>query len=258
MDVGRPLISVITVCYQAEEFLEQCIQSVIAQDCPDFEYIVIDGGSSDGTVSIIEKYQDRLAYWHSKPDRGLSHAFNLGIEQSRGEWLAFLNSDDRYVSPSVLSNLAGILRKEKNVDVIHGRIQHIKRQKEPVPQSEEIGGAWSWGRFRRYSTIPHPAAFVNRRLIEQVGWFDEDFRNALDYELFLRKRSELVVRYVPELIAQMRIGGISTDGVERSLRESRDAQIKNRANGVGLSYFWWGYFSLRVLVKRMLFGWRDE
>jgi glycosyltransferase involved in cell wall biosynthesis len=258
MEAERPLISVITVCYQAEEFLEQCIQSVIAQDCHDFEYILIDGGSSDGTVRIIEKYQDRLAYWHSKPDRGLSHAFNQGLEQSRGEWLAFLNSDDRYASPSVLSNLANVLREEKNADVVHGRIQHIKRQSEPVPQSKEIGRTWSWNRFRRYSTIPHPAAFINRRLIDQVGKFDEDFRNALDYELFLRKGPELVVRYVPELVAQMRIGGISTDGVERSLRESRDAQIKNRANGIGLAYFWWGYFSLRAMAKRTLFAQNDD
>lgn len=252
MTLKRPLISVVTVCYQAEEFLEQCIQSVVEQDFTDFEYIVIDGGSSDGTVKIIKKYQDKLAYWHSKPDRGLSHAFNLGIEKSKGEWLAFLNSDDRYVSPRALSQCADTLRKENNADVIYGRIQHIKRQADPVPQSDEIGGRWCWRDYKRYSTIPHPAAFLNRRLIGQIGWFDENFRNALDYELFLRKGPALATHYIPELIAQMRIGGISTEGVERSLRESRDAQIKNGANSVALAYFWWWYFSARAFIKRMI------
>ncbi len=254
MSAPCPLISVITVCYQADEYIEQCIQSVIAQDFQDFEYIIIDGGSSDGTVDIIKRYQDQLAYWHSRPDRGLSHAFNLGLEQSRGQWIAFLNSDDIYASSTVLSASAKALKQAKDIDVIHGRIQHIKREKTPKPLSKQIGSPWCWSRFRRYSTIPHPAAFLHRNLIDQVGGFDENFRNALDYELFLRKGAELRVTYFPKLIAQMRMGGISTLEVERSLRESRDAQIKNSASNFSVAYFWWIYFRLRVIAKRLLVG----
>ncbi len=254
MNGTHPLISVITVCYQGGEYLEQCIQSVISQDFTNFEYIIIDGGSSDGSVEIIQRYQDQLAYWHSRQDRGLSHAFNQGLEQSRGQWIAFLNSDDIYASPTVLSTSANTLRQAKNIDVIHGQIQHIKREKAPVPLSSKIGSPWYWSQFRRYSSIPHPAAFLHRNLIDQVGGFDEDFRNALDYELFLRKGAELRVTYFPELIAQMRMGGISTLEVKRSLRESRDAQIKNNANSFAMAYFWWAYFRLRVIAKHILVG----
>ena len=86
----QPLVSVITVCLNAATFIEQTIQSVIVQTYPGFEYIIIDGGSTDGTVDIIRKYESRLAYWHSKPDRGLGHAFNLGLVQAKGSWLLFL------------------------------------------------------------------------------------------------------------------------------------------------------------------------
>ncbi len=254
MNEGPPLISVITVCYQAEEYLEQCIQSVISQTFDDFEYIIIDGGSTDGTVDIIKKYQEHLTYWHSKPDRGLSHAFNLGMEQCHGQWIAFLNSDDMYVDSSVLDKAALVLKQALNFDVVHGKIQHIKRDKIPVVISSKIGRPWRWRDFRRYSTIPHPASFIRRELIDEVGGFDENFRNALDYEFFLRKGPRLMVLYIPKLFAQMRIGGISTQEAERSLRESRDAQIKNRANNVPVAYIWWAYFRLRVIFKRWLIG----
>ncbi len=254
MKCTTPLISVVTVCYQSEEFLEQCIQSVVSQTFENFEYVIIDGGSSDGSVDVIKKYQTHLAYWHSRSDRGLSHAFNLGLEQCKGRWITFLNSDDIYIDSSVLTEAARELQLAENVDVLHGRIQHIRREKVPVTISSKIGGPWQWRDFRRYSTIPHPASFVCRDLFEEVGDFDENYRNALDYEFFLRKGKKLRVSYIPNLIVQMRIGGISTLEAERSLRESRDAQIKNGVNSLPVAYFWWAYFRLRILVKKWLLG----
>ena len=94
------LISVITVCFNAAEYIEQTITSVMAQTYPHLEYIIIDGGSRDGTVEIIRKYESRLAYWHSQPDRGIAHAFNLGLAQARGEWIVCLNADDILLTPT--------------------------------------------------------------------------------------------------------------------------------------------------------------
>lgn len=246
-----PLISVITVCYQAEAYLEQCILSVLSQEFDGFEYILIDGGSSDRTVEIIKKYRDRLAYWHSKPDRGLAHAFNMGLQKSRGKWVAFLNSDDFYSAPNVLSEAAETLASADEIDVMHGIIRHIAREHDVTSPSDEIGGPWDWRKFRRCSTIPHPAAFVSRRLIDEIGFFDENFRNALDYEFFLRKGPELRVSFVPSLFAYMRTGGISTNEAERSLRESRDSQIKNKASSAFGAYLWWANFRLRLFIKRL-------
>ena len=95
----HPLISIITVCLNGAEFIEQTIQSVLCQTYPHKEYIIIDGGSTDGTVEIIRKYQSRLAYWHSQADQGLAHAFNLGFEQSHGDWIVYLHADDFFWMP---------------------------------------------------------------------------------------------------------------------------------------------------------------
>jgi|AMFO01.1.fsa_nt_gi glycosyltransferase involved in cell wall biosynthesis len=244
-----PLISVITVCYQAEAYLEQCMQSVLSQEFNDFEYIVIDGGSTDRSPDIIKGYAEKLAYWHSRPDRGLSHAFNIGMEKSRGKWIAFLNADDYYSGPRVLADAAEILVHADDADIVHGTIKYIAREDAASEVSEEVGKPWRWEDFRRSSTIPHPASFFSRHLYEEVGKFDETFRNALDYEFFLRKGSALRVTFIPRLFAYMRMGGMSTLDAKRSLRESRDAQVKNRAQGVMGAYAWWFYLRLRLFVK---------
>lgn len=254
MSREAPLISIITVCYQANEYIEQCIQSVLSQTFEDFEYIIIDGGSTDGTVDVIKKYQENLSYWHSKSDRGLSHAFNLGLEQCKGQWIAFLNSDDMYCDSCVLEAAARELEQIQDVDVLHGCIQHIKRKNDVESISSDIGGPWKWSEFKRYSSIPHPASFISNELFRECGNFDENFRNALDYEFFLRKRDKLRVKFIPRLFTQMRTGGMSTSEVERSYRESRDAQIKNKANSIFMAYSWWTYFRLRVMLKKWLIG----
>ena len=104
-----PLISIITVSHNAADFIEQTIASVLSQTYPFIEYIVIDGASSDGTVDIIRRYESRLAYWHSKPDRGIAQAFNLGLEQAGGDWIVYLNADDFFVDTSVVSRMVPYL-----------------------------------------------------------------------------------------------------------------------------------------------------
>lgn len=220
------------------------------------EYVIIDGGSTDGTVEIIRKHQDSLAYWHSQPDHGLAHAFNMGVEHSRGRWIAFLNADDCYSHDHVLSMIAEVLRQDgKDDDVVFGQIVFIDRCKDirrlPTPP---FGGPWSWRVFRRRSTIPHPAAFTQRRFIERVGGFDECFRNAADYELYLRAGAKLQARFVPEVLAYMRVGGMSRQGALRSLNESRLAQVKNSTQGRFAARLLWLNYAVRTMVKRGMLG----
>lgn len=222
-----PLISVITVCRNAEAFIEQCIKSVLAQQFEGYEYLIIDGGSTDATVKIIERNQSRLSYWHSRPDRGLAHAFNLGIENSTGKWLLFLNSDDYFVDSSVLNKMAAHLEDNPESDVVYGQVMLIRRQAEAMIIGGPYGRRFKWREFLLRDTIPHPAAFTSRGFFERLGRFNERFGIAMDYELYLRAGAGLKTKFIPYIMTYMRAGGISRQNVRSVLREWRIAQIIN-------------------------------
>ena len=222
----NPLISVITVCHNAGQFIEQCIESVADQGFKDYEHVVIDGGSTDGTVDIIRRHEAHLAYWHSRPDRGLAHALNQGVEHSRGEWLIFLNSDDWFIDDSALSRMSGQLMQNKNADVVFGRVQIVTRERYPRPLYSG-GGPWRWREFRRHDTIPHQAAFTNREYFQRFGGFSEEFRIAVDYEHYLRAGKTLSTVFAPELVSCQRINGLSWASLSNTLRECSAAQRKH-------------------------------
>ena len=231
MATKPPYISVITVSFNAADFIEQTIQSVLSQSYPALEYIIIDGGSTDGTVDIIRRYASRLAYWHSRPDRGVAPAFNLGLAQAHGEWLLYLNADDLLLEPTGIEHLAAHLAQHQDADVVFGQMVSLTREEhpKPVPLCRIGGHPWRWGEFRRMNMIPHQAAFTRRAYFERVGGFDETFRIAMDYDHFLRARENLRAHFVPLVLVGMRAGGVCVEHVVDTLREFRRAQIKNRA-----------------------------
>ncbi|PCH54310.1 MAG: hypothetical protein COC22_00460 [Flavobacteriaceae bacterium] len=248
----NPLISIITVCFNAEDFIEQCIQSVISQKFEDFEYIVIDGGSTDKTTDIITKYEAELSYWHSQPDRGISHAFNQGIKKATGDWIVFLNADDCYLDSQVLSTIEATLRKSGTMDLVYGQVQIVKRQSSIVPISPVVGEAWDWKDFRLRSTIPHPSAFTHKHFFERYGVFDESFRNALDYELYLRAGRSLKTVFVPTLLTWMRDGGMSKNDAYRSYRESKKAQLKNGALNKVTAWTVYVVYAVRLFISQLV------
>ena len=240
-----PLISIITVSHNAADFIEQTIVSVLSQNYPFIEYIVIDGASTDGTVEIIRNYGYRLAYWHSKPDRGIAQAFNLGLEQAGGDWVLFLNADDFFVDTSIVSRMVPYLCQHKNADVVYGRAEIIFSGKEvqAFPFSRLLGRPWSWPIFRLYNFLPHQSAFTNHKYFARVGKFDESCSISVDYEHYLRGGKNLKAVFVPFLISKMRLGGVSHRHLLTSLREYKSSQLKNQA----LS-FWeaWLVFYYRI------------
>ena len=252
-----PLISIITVSLNAAQFIEQTIRSVLSQTYPHIEYIIIDGGSRDGTVGIIRKYAHRLAYWHSRPDRGLAHAFNLGLAQAHGEWILFLNADDFFISPKVLEAMVPHLSSDKETYVVFGKVVFVSREKElQLILRNSLGYPWRWEEFRRYCTIPHPGAFTNRRYFERIGKFDERLRVAVDYELFLRGGKELQPQFVPITISAMRTGGMSTKYLLRALNENKWAQEINHALPKELAWanlYWLILYNLFCGIAHMLF-----
>ena len=202
------------------------MKSVFDQDCSAVEYVVIDGGSSDGTVGIIEGHADKLSYWHSMPDRGIGHAFNLGVRRCRGEWILFLNADDFLCNKDALRNLASHAQGSK-VDVVYGQIQPVSRDANPQFVSGPAGWPYSPWAFLFRDLISHPAALTSRAYFDKVGPFREDLRIAVDYELYLRQYRTLRTVLVPEVFTHMRVGGLSHDR-KASIEEMLQAQILNR------------------------------
>jgi len=225
---SRPLISVVTVCFNAEQYLEQCIQSVLAQDFADFEYLVIDGESKDGTLGIIERYVSSLAYWHSKPDRGIADAFNIGVRESRGEWLMFLNADDYLHDPNALTLLAAQARRYPEADVVYGQVVFVTRERSPTPIGRPYGAPFSWFWLVLWRAIPHPAALTSRRYFEKVGRFNESYLGT-DYELYLRGGPGLKAFHAPVPITCMRVGGSSRARLRQVLRDWYRAVTATRA-----------------------------
>jgi glycosyltransferase involved in cell wall biosynthesis len=231
MSHSRPLISIITVCLNSSAYIEQAVQSVISQTFTDKEYIIIDGGSTDGTVEIIKKYASQLAYWHSKPDRGLAHAFNLGFEQSQGDWIVYLNADDFFLEPDVLEKIAPHLLIHEQDDAVMGQLLWMTREDFPKPRPLfcAYGNPWEWRNFRRYCSMPHQSTFTQRSFFKRVGPFDESFKIAVDYEFFLRAGKDLRCTYIPLPISGFRVGGTSSQSFLKTLEESQRAQLKNKA-----------------------------
>lgn len=252
-----PLISVVTASFNAAEFIEHCMQSVLAQEFDDFEYVVIDGGSTDGTRELIEKYGNRLSYWHSTPDRGLAHAFNQGIEHSKGQWIMFLNADDYFAEPVVLEKFAKALRSNSLADVVFGQAVMVSREMAPHPVDRPYGKAFRRWQFVLINTIPHQAAATNRALFQRIGMFSENFGVAMDYEHFLRAGPKLKAQYVPLLVACMRDGGMSRN-VGTALRDWHRARIATHTLPLPLCWAAYCYTLCRAFLgrwHRRLLGW---
>jgi glycosyltransferase involved in cell wall biosynthesis len=199
-----PLISIVTPSYNQAPFLERTLRSVLDQDYPRLEYIIQDGGSTDGSVDILERYSDRLAHWESRRDRGQTHAINLGFEHSHGDIMAYLNSDDVLLSGS-LGYVARFFHDHPDVDVIYSHRLIID------PDDQEVG-RWilpfhdddilAWNDY-----VPQETLFWRRRAWDRIGaGLDENFHFAMDWDMLLRLR-DVGARFVrvPRYLAAFRV-----------------------------------------------------
>jgi glycosyltransferase involved in cell wall biosynthesis len=202
---GLPLVSIITPSYNQAAFLEETIQSVLSQDYPNLEYILVDGGSTDGSVEIIQRYAGSLAWWVSEPDQGQTDAINKGFGRAKGEILAWLNSDDIY-HPGAVREAAAYLQEHPEVGMVYGDANLIDREggilgKFPARQTD-------YRRLLRGSVhIPQQAAFFRSALWRQVGPLDPSFFFAMDYDLWVRLARVSTICYHPRLWANFRLHG---------------------------------------------------
>lgn len=199
-----PKVSVVTPSYNQAAFLEETMLSVLNQDYPAIEYIVIDDGSTDGSVEIIRKYERRLAYWTTGPNRGQSHAINKGWKRASGDVIAYLNSDDTYL-PGAVRTAVEFLVAHPDVGIVYGDClatdEHGKPLETYAPTDFDLGRVL--GQCR--TPIPQPAAFIRAEVLEQVGLLDEDLFIAMDFDLWLRAGLEFPLAHIPVTMATYRL-----------------------------------------------------
>ena len=195
-----PLVSIVTIVYNGEKYIEQTINSVFGQSYKRIEYIIVDGGSKDNTVSIIKKYESKLAFWISEPDKGIADAFNKGLKRATGSIIGLINADDWYEPDAiekVVNNIDGsdiaygnlkLWRNGKVDFILEGDHSHLKDE----------------------MTMNHPTVFVRKEVYEKFGYFNNHYRCAMDYELMLRFRmNDCSFKHIPFVIANMRWDGVS-------------------------------------------------
>jgi glycosyltransferase involved in cell wall biosynthesis len=216
-----PIISIVTVVYNGIAYLERAIRSVLSQTYPRLQYIIIDGGSTDGTVELIKKYEGRLFHWVSARDQGISNAFNKGIEIATGELIGILNADDWY-EPASLLKVATAHRAAPQA-VVHGRLRYWRDIQTPY---YEFGG--NDLRLKRFMSVNHPTVFVPRLLYAKYGLFDPQYHRAMDYDLMLRFKSAGVeFTYLDTVLANMLLQGLSDRQWLKTLKETYTIRKKN-------------------------------
>jgi glycosyltransferase involved in cell wall biosynthesis len=197
-----PRITIVTPSYNQGQYIEETIRSVLLQNYPNLEYLVIDGNSTDGTLQILKKY-DSFIRWISEPDKGQTDAINKGLKMATGEIMAYLNSDDLY-EPNALINIAAFFGQREEIAMIYGDIIHIN-EKSGFIEFHRTGKV----DIRKYLMwdfyLPQPSVFFRKRVIDTLGYFDEKLHLAMDYDYWLKIILNFETWYVPETLSRARL-----------------------------------------------------
>ncbi|HJW90065.1 MAG TPA: glycosyltransferase family 2 protein [Anaerolineales bacterium] len=200
-DPELPLVSIITPSYNQAAFLEDSLGSVLAQDYPAIEYLVVDGGSQDGSLEIIQRHADRLAWWVTEPDAGQAQAINKGMARARGEVVGWLNSDDLYL-PGAIRGAVTALQSQPQAGLVYADAVSIDSQGNPL--NTLAFPDWGLEELMGFRIICQPAAFMRRTALEQAGYLDESYQFLLDHHLWLRLAGRAPIIHVPALWAAAR------------------------------------------------------
>lgn len=243
-------VSIITACYNSVSFIENALTSVFNQPYGNIEYIVMDGGSTDGTVDIIRSHADRISFWVSEPDRGISHAWNKALTHCTGDIVGILNADDFY-EPDALRAAVRAFAAHPEAGFVFGDAQMCNLDGSPRYRQEGDPLYLSTIVFNMPS-IPHPTVFVRRSVYEQFGGFDESYKTAMDYEFLLRITLQGVRgHYLPKILTNMRLGGESDINYTRAYREVMLASVKYGYNKP-MARARYSYRCVRSIVRRNL------
>ncbi len=212
--MSTPFFTIVTPSYNQDRFIEATLQSVLTQDYPHKEYLVLDGGSTDGSVDIIKRYADRLDYWVSESDRGQSHAINKGFARSRGDVLGWLNSDDTLL-PGALTIVAQTFAAHPEIDLVYGDFVYTDPDGQYL-RRRHVFSNLSYTTLWHHDYLGQPAVFFRRTLWERVGPLDEKLHYCMDWDLFLRMWKVCRPLHIPHVLATYRLDPSTKSGAEDS------------------------------------------
>lgn len=247
MNGSHPGLSIITVCFNSAKTIEHTIKSVISQGYDELEYIVVDGGSTDGTLEIIKKYSDHISQWVSEKDEGISDAFNKGIKLATGEIIGIINSDDRYIDGAIKALISDY---DESIDIYRGNIilwnMETGNQVREVPTIGIPLSGWK-------SNVCHQGVFIRKDAYERYGFFDIALRYNMDLDLLLRfEHAGARSRYIDYDMAYFTMSGITFSGSTREQRAEMESII--RKNG-GSDLDIWRYRMIKytkMILKKMI------
>jgi glycosyltransferase len=229
-------VTVITVSFNSARTIGDTLASMAAQTHPDIEHLVIDGGSTDGTVDIVKGMGTRVARLVSEPDNGIYDAMNKGLKLASGDFVGFLNADDMLASPNAVAAIANVVARD-DIDAVFGDLVYVRQDRPDTVLRYWRCGSFARSRLRFGWMPPHPTFYVRRSLLAQIGGFDSRMRIAADYDFLLRclQQPGLRVAYVPQVLVKMRTGGASNRSLRAIVCKSREdlqALHRNRIGGV--------------------------
>jgi|SRR5579862_4692829 len=227
-------ISIVTVTLNSAATIADTLRSVDAQTYGDIEYLIVDGASTDETLTTIRAHARRVSTVVSEPDRGIYEAMNKGARLATGDMIGFLNADDVLASPGAIAAIAAAAR-EPTVDAVYGDLLYVTRH-----DTEHVVRRWRGGEFKlprlRWGWMPpHPTFYVRRSQLLSLGGFDASLKIAADYEFMLKflTRPGIRVKYLDEVLVRMRSGGASNRSIRALAQKSREDLLAMRRNRVG-------------------------
>ena len=224
-------ISIITVCFNSEKTIEDTVQSVISQDYPNIEYIIVDGASKDNTLQIVEKYKDTISQIISEPDKGIYDAMNKGISAATGEVIGILNSDDVFADNSAISAIAKVF-EDSSTDATYGDLVYVQSNNLNKITRNWKSKPYKEGAFLNGWMPPHPTFYVKKKYYETLGTYNLQLTSAADYELMLRfiHKHKINVAYIPKTLVKMRVGGQSNISLKNRLKANNEDRFAWKIN----------------------------
>jgi glycosyltransferase involved in cell wall biosynthesis len=229
-------ISIITVCFNSEKYIRTAIESVLGQDYPNIEYIIIDGKSTDKTLEIINEYRDKIQCIISEPDKGIYDAMNKGLKLATGDVLATLNSDDIYTSSNVISLIVDTFKKNE-CDIVFGDLYYVKPENTDIIVRKWVAKPYFPDSFKKGWHPPHPTFFVKNEIFLKYGYFDLSLKLAADFELMLRflEKYRIMSIYICKTLVKMRLGGASNKSIRNIIKQNMECYKAFKYNNIKMS-----------------------
>jgi glycosyltransferase involved in cell wall biosynthesis len=231
-------ISIITIAYNSAATIEDTIKSVVNQDYPNVEYIIVDGASKDDTLKIVDKYKDKIAKVISEKDKGIYDAMNKGVKLATGDVVGMLNSDDLLANTNTLSKIAKAF-ENNDIDATYGDLIYVDRDNVEKITRKWLAKNYKKGDFLKGWMPPHPTFYLKNEKYKTFGLYRTDLFTAADYELMLRMihKNEIKVHYINDIVVKMRVGGESNVSIKNRLIANKNDRKAWEVNGLKPSPF---------------------